>query len=176
MVPPGKDDAVPTGSDTVVYGSQSEKPIVGTVLNEEEGKITKLLLDLLKPYNGSFRTVNMDRFYNGSLAAVSMLQKGLLRRGTFKTSRRFAPTSIIRFSDSDSNRFPRGSYRMAVAVKEHMSIFGWNYGCGVHTKGSWQACSHVVPTETGQLPRAQTIPPTRHSGWIPGSLRNCGEE
>eukprot|EP00978_Attheya_sp_CCMP212_P014885 scaffold38209_cov55-Attheya_sp.AAC.3 len=45
MVPPGKDDAVPTGSETVDYGYQSEQPIVDTVFNEEEGKITKLLLD-----------------------------------------------------------------------------------------------------------------------------------
>jgi hypothetical protein len=135
MVPPGQE---PTGpepnvpTDPVLADSQPEENVVdNTVLNEEEGKITTLLLDLLKPWNGSFRTVNMDRFYNGPLAAISMLQKGILCRGTVLTSRRFTPTSI-RFTDSDAAKCPRGSFRMAAAVKEHMSIFGWNDGCGVH--------------------------------------------
>eukprot|EP00978_Attheya_sp_CCMP212_P045685 scaffold356117_cov31-Attheya_sp.AAC.1 len=135
MVPPGQE---PTGpephvpTDPVLADSQPEEKVVdNTVLNEEEGKITTLVLDLLKPWNGSFRTVNMDRFYNGPLAAISMLQKGILCRGTVLTSRRFTPTSI-RFTDSDAAKCPRGSFRMAAAVKEHMSIFGWNDGCGVH--------------------------------------------
>eukprot|EP00978_Attheya_sp_CCMP212_P013289 scaffold33394_cov62-Attheya_sp.AAC.5 len=64
--------------------------------------------------------------------AISMLQKGILCRGTVLTSRRFTPTSI-RFTDKDAKKCPRGSFRMAAAVKEqHMSIFGWNDGCGVH--------------------------------------------
>eukprot|EP00978_Attheya_sp_CCMP212_P002546 scaffold5157_cov34-Attheya_sp.AAC.2 len=73
----------------------------------------------------------MDRFYNGPKQATAMLDKGILCRGTFKTNRTFAPHSVI-FSKSDANKSPRGSYRMAVALKENMSIFGWNDGCGVH--------------------------------------------
>ena len=104
-------------------GSKTNKP--------PESKITKLLLDLLRPFNNSFRTVNMDRFYNGPQQAVAMLSKGLLCRGTFMTNRKFTPHSI-RFSKSDSKKHARGSYRMACSIKDHMSIFGWNDGCGVH--------------------------------------------
>eukprot|EP00978_Attheya_sp_CCMP212_P026589 scaffold87706_cov72-Attheya_sp.AAC.6 len=96
-----------------------------------EGKITKLLEDLLSTYEGTWRTVNMDRFYGGPKAAMALLDKGILCRGTFKTNRKLAPHSV-RFSKKDTDNYPRGSYRMAVALKEHMSIFGWNDGCGVH--------------------------------------------
>jgi len=96
-----------------------------------EGKIGRLLSDLLSPYEHTYRTVNMDRFYSGPKVALAMLQVGILCRGTFKTNRLFAPHSV-RFSKKDSDNFPRGSYRMAVAIKENMTIFGWNDGCAVH--------------------------------------------
>jgi hypothetical protein len=130
MVPPGAEPHVSTNQGYDESKSE-EKVVDNTVLDEEEGKITTLMLDLLKPYHGSFRTINIDRFYNGPLAAISLLQKGILCRGTVLTSRRFTPSSI-RFTQPQANRSVRGSFRMAVSVKEHMSIFGWNDGNGVH--------------------------------------------
>eukprot|EP00978_Attheya_sp_CCMP212_P001189 scaffold2466_cov40-Attheya_sp.AAC.2 len=84
-----------------------------------------------KKKKSTWRTVNMDRFYGGPKAAMALLDKGLLCRGTFKTNRKLTPHSV-RFSKKDADNYPRGSYRMAVALKEHMSIFGWNDGCPVH--------------------------------------------
>ena len=112
--------------DEIPKCAQKKKPKKKT-----ESKITKLLSDLLSPFNNTFRTVNMDRFYNGPQQALAMLKNGILCRGTFMTNRKFAPHSI-RFTKTDAKKLPRGAYRMATAVKENMSIFGWNDGCGVH--------------------------------------------
>ena len=95
------------------------------------GKIGRLINDLLTPYEHTYRTVNMDRFYGGPQQAVAMLQKGILSRATFKTNRKLAPHSV-RFTKPETDNSPRGCYRMAVAVKEHMSVFGWNDNCPVH--------------------------------------------
>jgi hypothetical protein len=143
-----ENEDVPVNTDCVAglpsSGSATAPPVAS--------KITQLLLDLLSPYKDSYRVVNMDRFYNGPEQAVAMLSAGVLCRGTFMTTRKLAPASI-RFTKKDARTLPRGSYRMAVSVEKHMTIFGWNDGNGVHMLST--ADGTEISTVTRQIGATQ---------------------
>eukprot|EP00978_Attheya_sp_CCMP212_P002076 scaffold4281_cov39-Attheya_sp.AAC.1 len=57
-----------------------------------EGKITKLLEDLLSTYAGTWITINMDRFYGGPKAAMALLDKGLFMSWHFQDKSQINPT------------------------------------------------------------------------------------
>ena len=105
-------------SDNVYRHNDDEWLIV------EQQKISKLVLDMLTPYHGTNRIVNMDRYYGSCISVMNLKSKGLFSRATTKETVKHFPSSIV-FQKNECNSFGRGAYRFGSESTYGMVAFSW---------------------------------------------------
>ena len=58
-------------------------------------KTTKLVMELMKPWEGDGIVVNMDNYYSSPEVFVKLRQMQIYARGTFRVNRKYLPQFII---------------------------------------------------------------------------------
>jgi len=87
-------------------------------------KINELVLELVRPYFSTYRTVTMDNYYGSPEVLVYLLQNGMFGRCTFRKNRKFCPLSV-QFTKSEAKYHRRGACRFATSVSHNMTAWGW---------------------------------------------------
>lgn len=93
-------------------------------LNQEQQKISKLVLEMVSNYKNTHHIINMDRYYGVCIAVMNLKRNGLLERCTTKDNVRHYPKAII-YQKKDTSQFGRGSYRFASEDEYGMVAFSW---------------------------------------------------
>ena len=104
--------------------TQNEESATKKQKDHNEMEVVKVVMDLVKPFLGSKRVVNMDSFYTSPYMAIKMREQDLYMCGTLHTNRKFLPKSII-FTKSCMKHVKRGHMKMASSEKHGIAAFGW---------------------------------------------------
>jgi hypothetical protein len=57
--------------------------------------LNKLVLEMCRKYNNTFRTVNMDNYYTSPAILILLRNRGIYARGTAKKNRRMVTSQIL---------------------------------------------------------------------------------
>ena len=98
-------------------------------------KTTKLVMELMKPWEGYGIVVNMDNYYSSPEVFVKLRQMQIYARGTFRVNRKYLP-QFIRFKKAETEKYNRGSFRFATNEKYNLCCYAWNDKCPVHVISS----------------------------------------
>jgi hypothetical protein len=84
--------------------------------------LNKLVLEMCRQYNNTFRTVNMDNYYTSPAVLILLCNCGIYARGTVKKNRRMVPSQILLIK-AEIKQLPDGYVRMAVCEFAKMQAF-----------------------------------------------------
>jgi hypothetical protein len=79
---------------------------------KDNSKTTNLILDMAKPFFGTYRTMSMDNYYGGDEALVKLKENGVLARCTYWQNRKHS-CPFVRMTNKDSRLYKWGSYKVA---------------------------------------------------------------
>jgi Transposase IS4 len=99
--------------------------------DEAHNKIEALVLDILKPYFGSNRIVNMDNYYTSPMVGVKLLENAMFMRGTCRSTRVGFPPGVT-FTKTEAKNLGRGAIKCMVDRSHHTAAMGWTDGNPVH--------------------------------------------
>ncbi|MGH7955149.1 MAG: hypothetical protein ACREOZ_04230, partial [Gloeomargaritales cyanobacterium] len=105
--------------------------LVDIVNKENLSFLSKLVLDMVRPFEHKGHIINMDNYYTSPTAFIHLRSKGILARGTVRINRRHFPKSVI-FSQQEARIMPRVSSKIAVNEQFRMTAAGWLDGNPVH--------------------------------------------
>ena len=90
-----------------------------------------LVLDMLKPFAGSGRVVNMDNYYTSPKVCSDLLKHGIYMHGTCRASRVGFPPGV-KFSRTEAKNLGRGQIKCMVDTHHGIAAMGWTDGNPVH--------------------------------------------
>jgi hypothetical protein len=93
--------------------------------------LNKLMLDMYRRNNNTFRTVNMDNYYTSPEVLILLHNRDIYTRRTVKKNRRMVPSHIV-LTKEEIKPLPDGYVRITVCEFAKMQAFGWNDNNPVH--------------------------------------------
>jgi hypothetical protein len=93
--------------------------------------LNKIVLEMCRKYNKTFRTVIMDNYYTSLAVLILLRNHGIYARGTVKKNRRMVPSQIV-LTKEEIKQFPDGYIRTTVCEFAKMKAFVWNEKNPVH--------------------------------------------
>lgn len=146
-------------------GSDTDPSLNAGISEEDDDalitKTEKLTMDMCKINSGMGATVNMDNYYMSPATAVHLKQKEIFCRGTFRSTRRLVPKSIL-FSSSETKSLPRGFTRYAVNPTHNMVAVGWLDNKAVHfistaDTTAFKSVQRRICNEKVQVPASEVV-------------------
>ena len=87
-------------------------------------KTSNLVVEIVKPYHGTGRIINMDRYYGSCISVMNLKRVGLYAHCTTKENVKHFPSSIA-YNKNEISKYGRGSYRYASEGRYGMVTFSW---------------------------------------------------
>jgi hypothetical protein len=106
--------------------------------------LNKLVLDMCRRYNNTFRTVNMDNYYTSPVVLILLRNRGIYTRGTVKKNPRMVPSQIV-LTKAEIKLFPGGYVCMSVCEFAKIQAFGCNDNNPVHMLSTVDASTQRTP-------------------------------
>ena len=90
---------------------------------------------MCKCVKGTGVVVNMDNYFSSPESFIRLKEMGVYARGTFRTTKKYLP-QFIKFSKAETEKLPRGCFRLATNAKHNLSCYAWNDNSPVHVLSS----------------------------------------
>lgn len=101
---------------------RSEQLYLSTELTRfKVSRLRSIVLEVLRPFWGTERVVNMDNYYSSPQLFRQLHLKGIYARGTLRMNRKHTP-SFLAFSTRELKTLERGSFKYAVLHENEFSM------------------------------------------------------